>query len=267
MLKNPNTMILFDIDGTLTEPRQPIRSPMINALHKLCKYSEIGLVTGSGMDYIKEQLWPIFNSTAIKENCHLLPLNGTQYIIPAGEKHTEFHTITTNSMSDELGSEVLNKIFKFLCILQTEMIEKHEIPLSGHFISNRGSTINWCPIGRNADNEQRENFKQIDRVTGLRLEYLERFAFLMRSEDLEVTVKLGGDTSFDIYPDGWDKTYALSNFDRDSWNFWFIGDRCYPEGNDFELFELFKGEGRAFETSGPEETIEIIERYILEELK
>lgn len=267
MTNTTNTIILFDVDGTLTEPRQSIQAPMISVLRELCKFCEIGLVTGSGMDYIKEQLWPIFNSVAIKENCHLLPLNGTQYIIPVGKEHTEFHTITTNSMDNKLGQPSLNKIFKILCRLQSQVIEEYDIPLSGHFIMNRDSTLNWCPIGRNANNEQRKKFKQIDLETGLRGKYLEKFAAAIREEEIEVTIKMGGDTSFDIYPDGWDKTYALTNFDRDSWDFWFIGDRCSPEGNDFELFELLKPEGRSFETSGPNETIEIIEKYILGEFK
>ena len=28
----------------------------------------------------------------------------------------------------------------------------------------------------------------------------------------DVDIKLGGETSFDIYPKGWDKTYCLKNF-------------------------------------------------------
>ena len=65
-------------------------------------------------------------------------------------------------------------------------------------------------------------------------------------------LSLGGDTSFDIYPNGWDKTYALSHFSQEDWVFWFVGDRCYPEGNDYEIFSHLKTTGSAFETSGPD---------------
>ena len=71
-----------------------------------------------------------------------------------------------------------------------------------------------------------------------------------------VTVKLGGDTSFDIYPAGWDKTYALRHFDGK--NVWFVGDRALgPKGNDFEIFKAC--EPRSFHTTGPEQTKEVIE--------
>ena len=89
----------------------------------------------------------------------------------------------------------------------------------------------------------------------------------LSEQNIDVTVKLGGNTSFDIYPVGWDKTYALNHFDKSKWEFWFVGDRCGIEGNDYEIFELLKDSGRSFETGGPEETIEIIENYILEELQ
>ena len=89
----------------------------------------------------------------------------------------------------------------------------------------------------------------------------------MKEEKIGVTVKLGGDTSFDIFPTGWDKTYALNHFDKNSWSFWFVGDRCYPQGNDYEIFSLLKDSGRAYETSGPEETLEIIDFHILREIQ
>ena len=48
---------------------------------------------------------------------------------------------------------------------------------------------------------------------------------------------MGGDTSFDIYPEGWDKTYAFKNF-KDYDKIYFVGDRCGPDGNDFEIFHI-----------------------------
>ena len=86
-------------------------------------------------------------------------------------------------------------------------------------------------------------------------------------KEINAIVKLGGNTSFDIYPVNWDKTYALNHFDKSKWEFWFVGDRCTIDGNDYEIFEFLKDSGRSFETGSPEETIEIVENYILEELQ
>ena len=264
MLKD--TLVMFDVDGTLTEPREPIRGPMIATLRELCLHCEVGLVTGSGLEYLKEQLWPAFNDYIIRQNCHLLPCNGTEYLVPGNEVALTFETVSSNSMIKEVGTQSFNKLMQSLCVLHAQLIQEYSIPLAGHFIQNRQSTINWCPIGRNADREQRAKFVELDNKIGLRRQYLSLLNQVIRENKLQITAKLGGDTSFDIYPVGWDKTYALQHFDPEQWDFWFIGDRCYPAGNDYELFELLKDKERAFETSGPEETIEIINNYIFTEI-
>ena len=150
--------------------------------------------------------------------------------------------------------------------LQAKIIEEHDIPLTGNFVQNRQSMINWCPIGRSAKREERKIFTEIDESCRVRAKYLNILVDEIESNNIDVTVKLGGDTSFDIYPTGWDKTYALTHFEGGDWSFWFVGDRCYPTGNDYEIFSLLKDSGRAFETGGPEETIEIIDFHILRDL-
>ena len=75
-------------------------------------------------------------------------------------------------------------------------------------------------------------------------------------------VKYGGDTSFDIFPVGWDKTYALeqTNILSDYGKIHFIGDRCKQNGNDYELFIHPKTIG--LETTSPEQTIKIVNKIL-----
>jgi phosphomannomutase len=80
----------------------------------------------------------------------------------------------------------------------------------------------------------------------------------------EVMVALGGETSFDIYPTGWDKTYALKHFQ--DYTCWFVGDRCGEGGNDKEIYDLLNKKGRAFWTRNTENTAGII-RGITKEIK
>ena len=128
--------------------------------------------------------------------------------------------------------------------------------------------INWCPIGRNANDDDRSNFKVLDITEKIRYKYTQKLIDKLRETDiLNVTIKLGGDTSFDIYPNGWDKTFCLRHFERASgWTHWFVGDRCTELGNDYEIFCELNEHKRAWETSGPEETIEIIDLHVLEDI-
>ena len=46
---------------------------------------------------------------------------------------------------------------------------------------------------------------------------------------------IGGQISFDVFPEGWDKTYCLP-FIADKYEIHFFGDKTLPGGNDYEIF-------------------------------
>ncbi len=263
-----DNLVLFDVDGTLTEARKPIGKEMLKALRVLSRYCELGFVTGSGLEYLKEQMWPAFNDPQIRATCHLLPCNGTEYLITSDVGDVIFNSISKEVMSKKIGVPHFNHLLKKLCHMQSEMLYdlKSQIPLSGHFIQNRQSMINWCPIGRNATPEQRVQFKAIDKLTSVRNKYVEKLQNYISIYNTEITVKLGGNTSFDIFPIGWAKIYALTHFDASKWNFWFVGDKCSPLGNDLQILDLLKDNGTAFETGSILETLDIIYYYILPEI-
>ena len=131
-----------------------------------------------------------------------------------------------------------------------------------NFISYRGSTVNWCPIGRQAKNLDRSAWKIWDKHHWIRYKWLQ-FARddFYESGFANVVIKIGGETSFDIYPEGWDKSYAFKNFEKYD-KIYFVGDSCGPNGNDREAYELAGDLG--FITDGPEKTIQIINQIIVE---
>jgi len=256
-----NSICLFDVDGTLTESRQSIKKQMLNTLRELSYKTEIGILTGSGLEYIKEQLWPLLADQELSMNCHLLPCNGVEYYIPNPESPGNFIEIHRNNMETKLGFEKFQFLIKTLIKLQAQLVEQeYDISFSGHHIQNRYSTLNWCPIGRNAENGERQQFKAMDKIYGIRSTFIHKFKQIMLQNQIhDAKIKLAGDTSFDIYPIGWDKTYALNHFPSTDWDVFFVGDRCYPDGNDYEIYEFLKPLGRSFETKDPEDTIEIID--------
>ena len=47
-------VVLFDMDGTLTEPRKKFDPEILSSsLQELSKHADIGIVTGSDYDYLK----------------------------------------------------------------------------------------------------------------------------------------------------------------------------------------------------------------------
>ena len=121
-----------------------------------------------------------------------------------------------------------------------------------------------CP-SKDTNSKQRAKFVNYDVKSGFRSNYKEVLEGWLKYKNMNelVTVALGGSTSFDIYPTGWDKTYALRHFPKEEWEVYFVGDRCYPNGNDYEIYKALEPEGRAFSTGSPEETVEIIDTHLL----
>jgi phosphomannomutase len=169
-------------------------------------------------------------------------------------------------MIDQLGRHHFQQLM-LLLIEQQSNFSNERFPLTGHFINYRGSMINWCPIGRNAESEDRQFFVDYDNSfkPTLRVRYLERLRHYINLKRIDgLMVKLGGDTSFDIFPEGWDKTYCLQHFPDHV--HWFVGDRCGENGNDKEIYDLLKPEKRSFSVEGPDET-RIITGLILNEIQ
>jgi phosphomannomutase len=249
-------IVMFDMDGTLTPARESMGIEILECLKRLERSGyEIGIVSGSDLDYIESQCRIMF-SDSIGKRVHLLPCNGTKYY-RLGEGLAAKSEI---SMTDELGQAGYNRLVETCLRGQLEIMgNSNELPLTGNFFQYRGSLLNWCPIGRAAKKEHRAIWERLDEGNRIRMPWLGR----MREEFVKsgiggLMIALGGETSFDIYPNGWDKTYAMKHFK--GYKIYFIGDRCRENGNDHAIYEACRP--NSWSTTGPEQTIEYIEQLI-----
>jgi len=253
-------VFLFDMDGTLTPPRKQIESFMITALRKLSKFGKIGIVTGSDYDYVMQQMMAAFGTGGVPvDKIDILPCNGTKKYSSTPSR--KFMLESEVNMIDEIGEESYKKIIKFCLESQAKIIDQFpELSYTGTFLQYRGSLLNWCPIGRSADHDQREMLVKVDHEKKFRDSYANNLRKELEKEGIAVTVALGGSTSLDIYPNGWDKTYALKHYDKKE--IYFVGDRCEEGGNDWHIYEKLKSTGRAYNVESTKDTEAIIERLI-----
>lgn len=251
-------IVLFDMDGTLTEPRKKIGIEMVAKLVELACLTNIGIVTGSNYDYLIEQCKDIWKAVSPK-SVTLLPCNGTQ-VYKWSDKSESYEQTHSVNMIKELGRLPYSVILRSCLKYQKSILEFHELPYTGTFFHYRGSMLNWCPIGRNAKDPQRNAWIKEDTKHNIRERFREHVLRDMEIAEIPVDVTLGGSTSFDIYPEGWDKTYCLRHFNN--MNHWFVGDSCTGTGNDRTLYEAVSKNDRAFMTKSPENTIKIIDKII-----
>lgn len=249
------TIILFDLDGTLAPPRKKITKENKEKLVELLSCVRVGIVTGSPLAYVVEQI----DHDLFKRGLEVFSCNGTEHWTYVDESWKS--QIPRISMRDYLGSD-WKYFHRILNSMQGDLMEVvPELPLTGQFVSYRGSMVNWCPIGREAEHEDREEFERIDASTSLRIGTLVTLRDRLQVLGKKLTVKLGGSTSFDIYPEGWDKSYALRHFPSDV--VWFVGDRCDKMGNDFEIYEALKSFNRSIKVQNCEQTPSVINEIMI----
>ena len=84
------TLFLFDMDGTLTPPRQKMQYRVERMLSDIqMAGADVGIITGSDMNYVRQQCSIIFDVSPVRrEEVHFLPCNGTKYIF--GDKELCF---------------------------------------------------------------------------------------------------------------------------------------------------------------------------------
>lgn len=96
--------------------------------------------------------------------------------------------------------------------------------------------INIAPTGRQCTKEERKIFSDFDKQHRVRENMIA--ALKEKFHEVDLTYAIGGQISFDVYPNGWDKSFCLSRLPCDKFKeIHFFGDQTKPGGNDYEIYE------------------------------
>ncbi|KAG9044278.1 Phosphomannomutase [Tulasnella sp. UAMH 9824] len=187
-------LLLFDVDDTLTLPRQLVSREMFNALAQLRKKLVIGFVGGSDLNKISEQL-ALDGAKAVEIFDYGFAENG----------------LVAYKMGKELPSQSFIKFFG-----DTEY--KKLVKFLLHYIADLD-----IPIKRL---QERAEFEAYDKIHQVRATFVQKLKETFPQYDL--TYSIGGKISFDVFPRGWDKTYALKHVEDEGFEeIHFFGDKTY----------------------------------------
>ncbi|KAL1972404.1 hypothetical protein VTN31DRAFT_6818 [Thermomyces dupontii] len=244
------TICLFDVDETLTPARRSATPEMLEILSRLRHKCAIGFVGGSNFAKQQEQLGtPSIPVTSLFDFC--FSENGlTAYRLGK--------PLAGNSFIQWLGEDKYQEMVNFILRYLSEI----KLPKKrGTFIEFRTGMINVSPVGRNASQAERDEFEAYDKVHNVRKNLVE--ALKQKFPDYGLTYSIGGQISFDVFPTGWDKTYCLRHIEAEKEisgieykTIHFFGDKCFPGGNDYEIYSDPRTIGHAVE--GPEHTIKLL---------
>lgn len=239
--EKPKTLVLFDVDGTLTPARLTISPEVKETLQKLRQKVVIGFVGGSDLSKQLEQL----GSDVLDQFDYAFSENGlTAYRL--GKE------LASQSFIDWIGEEQYNKLAKFIL----QYLANIDLPKRrGTFLEFRNGMINVSPIGRNASTAERNEFEKFDKEHQIRAKFVE--ALKKEFPNLALTYSIGGQISFDVFPTGWDKTYCLRHVEKDGFEeIHFFGDKTAKGGNDYEIYIDDRTIGHS--VTSPDDTVRIL---------
>jgi len=235
------TAILFDIDSTLTPPRQPIKKEMVEVLIRLSVPFHVA--AGSHIALVQDQFLTPLYDFGYRGQFEAFLSNGAIHYSCDYSRGTSVKIVSKFNLREYLGESDYGLIISTLKrVLRLEKFKLgDDLQVMGQRITDRGSMINFCPIGRvtveDAEvSNNRGNFVNYDRTHGYRkmvVDYLNHeLARLVNTRQLSIA--LGGQTSFDIGVSMHDKSTALRTLLKSGSisHIVFVGDALFRGGND-----------------------------------
>jgi phosphomannomutase len=256
--------LLFDIDNTLTPPRQPLAEPMVKVLKNLT--IPFHVTAGSHMGLLQEQFFQPLYDLGFRGSFEAFISNGGIHCHCDYSNGMSIDLVSAFNIRNHLGEANYQFLFDILNKVQTDPIFAlpSTLTILGETITYREAMVNFVPMGRTLvqTREYRENrsqFVAFDRATGFReklLQHLrETLACLIESHQLTIT--LGGETSFDISVAHKDKTNAVwTLLENGIENLIFIGDALFAGGNDAPIGDIVLNWANT--TPCPLETIQVV---------
>ncbi|CAG7851565.1 Phosphomannomutase Short=PMM [Serendipita indica DSM 11827] len=147
-----------------------------------------------------------------------------------------------------LGEERYKPLVNFIL----HYIADLDIPIKrGTFVEFRNGMINRNLFTSHSQQE-RLDFLEYDKKHGVRAAFVQ--VLKEKFPDYPLTYAIGGQLSFDIFPHGWDKTYALRHVEDEGFTeIHFFGDKTHLGGNDYEIFSDSRTIGHT--VTSPEDTM------------
>jgi len=238
--KDTTILCLFDVDGTLTLPRQKIECEMHAFMQKLRGKMVVGIVGGSDFNKIVEQLGSNAGDL-ISSYDYVFSENGLV-------AYKNGKLIGEESIQHHLGDDLLQKLINF-CL---QYMSGLQLPRKrGTFVEFRKGMLNVCPVGRSCSQQERDEFSEFDKAHNVRQNFVN--ALKKEFDGQGLTFSIGGQISIDIFPNGWDKRFCLNHIGRDEFKeIHFFGDKTMAGGNDHEIFSDERTIGHT--VTSPEDT-------------
>lgn len=247
-------VVVFDLDNTLAESKQPVTEGMAEALAALLAHTHVAIISGGKLEQLTTQVADLLPPGADRARLLLLPTSGAAL---AAYQDGTWKVLQEERIPPDAAREVMETLES---VAHATGCIDFTTPSYGPRIEYRGAQISLSALGQEAPIEAKERWDP-DRVKRQALEA----ALTPALPDYDV--KSGGLTTIDVTAKGVNKASGVrtlaTHLGIPLTRMLYIGDALYPGGND----EVVTQTGIATRpVANPHETLQVIRDLIAREL-
>lgn len=225
-------MVVFDLDGTLTETKSSMDPEMAGLMCRLLEKRKVAVISGGALGQFQKQLLAALDCPpALLDSLFLFPTSGTRFYRYENGKWIEVYADLMTESERQKIKEEFPRAFKATGYTHPEKVY-------GEVIEDRGTQVTFSALGQDIVavlGSEGVRLKQEFRATHER-ELRELTVALERAlPDFEV--RLAGVTSIDVTRKGIDKAYGIAQIEKllgiSRAEMVFVGDALYEGGNDY----------------------------------
>lgn len=243
-------LIIFDLDGTLAESKQPLTPEMAELVTKLLNKTKVAVVSGGALSQFLKQVVAQLPIEAKIENLYLLPTSGAALY--------EWRNDGWDKIYEERLSETDKDLIEAAMRASgeaTELFDPAE-EVWGERIEYRGGQVSLSVLGQEAPIAEK---KAWDPDKSKRHALQSAIAELLP----KFTVAMGGSTTIDVTKKGVDKAYGIHQLSHrlkiPEKKMLYVGDELVAGGNDEAAF---KTEVQTQPVANPFETTAFIKKLL-----
>ncbi|MDR3558714.1 MAG: HAD-IIB family hydrolase [Candidatus Pacebacteria bacterium] len=219
-------LIIFDLDGTLAESKQPVDEDMAILLLKLLAKKKVAVISGGSFPQFQKQFLPALqkNSPSLFPNLYILPTSGSaMYVFRENNWFKEY--------SHDMTAAEKEKVYAAFKEAVEKSGEKMPEVTYGTVAEDRGSQITFSAAGQSAPVTVKAEWDPSEKK---RLHIVSFLSPLLP----EFTIGIGGMTSIDVTKKGFDKAFGVRKICEYTKipieKALYVGDALFEGGNDYE---------------------------------